>query len=298
MPSSILTTDTMFPQLRDGQTTDEKFGVITNYLYMLREQLTYSMANMGRENFNDQAFEDITTIITQPVLIRIEDAEGNLSRLTQTVDSIDISVENGTESSEIMLMKDGIVVRSREIRFSGMVTFLDLAGNGTTVINGGNIKTGTISAIDISGCTVEGSVFKTTLDGNGNVGGEIEFYYLNDSYLAGGIRMDNQGAGTSEETRYRIFLYTQSVGGVAFALKLQSAGGISMETSRNIYAEAATTLTLNAPVVRLNGGGQTVAQVSSGELSVNGNTYFSGNVYINGQLVTPSTPVPEPEEDG
>lgn len=47
MPSNILTTDTSFPQLTEEQSTDEKFGVITNYLYMLLEQLRYSMANLG-----------------------------------------------------------------------------------------------------------------------------------------------------------------------------------------------------------------------------------------------------------
>lgn len=56
MPSNILTADTSFPQLKEEQSTDEKFGVITNYLYMLLEQLRYSMANLGRENFNDTEF--------------------------------------------------------------------------------------------------------------------------------------------------------------------------------------------------------------------------------------------------
>lgn len=335
MPSNILTTDTSFPQLTEEQSTDEKFGVITNYLYMLLEQLRYSMANLGRENFNDAEFDSIANIITEPVyvqlegvegevaslqltaqsltsrisdaegnistlqqtstslLARVSDAEGNISSLqltaqslttritnaegavsslTQTVNSITLSVSNGEYSSTIRLLMDGIVMSSRTIQFSGMVTFSDLEGSGTTIINGDNIQTGTISAINISGCIIEGSTFRSTLSYNGGVGGEIEFYYLSNYYLAGGIRLDDQGAGTQYENRYRMFVYTESVAGVAFALKLQAAGGISIEAGENVYIEASTRLTVDGDIVTISGS----------SVSIN------GDVYINGDLYTPA----------
>lgn len=339
MPSNILTTDTSFPQLTEEQSNDEKFGVITNYLYMLLEQLRYSMANLGKENFNDAEFDNIANIITEPVyvqlegvegevaslqltaqsltsrisdaegnistlqqtstslLARVSDAEGNISSLqltaqslttritnaegavsslTQTVNSITLSVSNGQYSSTIRLLMDGIIVSSNTIQFSGMVTFADLEGSGTTIINGDNIQTGTISAINISGCIIEGSTFRSTLSYNGSVGGEIEFYYLSNYYLAGGIRLDDQGAGTQYENRYRMFVYTESVAGVAFALKLQAAGGISMEAGENVYIEAGTRLTLRAyDDITIDGR----ASVS-----------ISGDLYINGQAYVPYTP--------
>lgn len=335
MPSNILTTDTSFPQLTEEQSTDEKFGVITNYLYMLLEQLRYSMANLGRENFNDAEFDSIANIITEPVyvqlegvegevaslqltaqsltsritdaegnistlqqtsnslLVRVSDAEGNISSLqvtaqsltsritnaegavsslTQTVNSITLSVSNGETSSTIHLLRDGIIVASRTIQFNGMVTFSDLSGSGTTIINGDNIQTGTISAINISGCVIEGSIFRSVLDYNGNYGGEIQFYYLSNYYLAGGIRLDDQGAGTQYENRYRMFVYTESVAGVAFALKLQAAGGISIEAGENVYIEARTRLTVDGDIVTISGS----------SVSIN------GDVYINGDLYTPA----------
>ena len=220
MPSNILTTDTSFPQLTEEQSTDEKFGVITNYLYMLLEQLRYSMANLGRENFNDAEFDSIANIITEPVYVQLEgvegevaslhltaqsltsritNGEGEVSSLTQTVNSITLTVSNGEYSSTIRLLMNGIVMSSRTIQFTGMVTFADLEGSGTTVINGDNIQTGTISAIDIYGCIIEGSVFRSVLDYNGDYGGEIEFYYLSTRYLAGGIR--GMERGTLSEQR-------------------------------------------------------------------------------------------------
>lgn len=88
MPSNILTTDTSFPQLTEEQSNDEKFGVITNYLYMLLEQLRYSMANLGRENFNDAEFDSIANIITEPVYVQLEGVEGEVASLQLTAQSL------------------------------------------------------------------------------------------------------------------------------------------------------------------------------------------------------------------
>ena len=293
MPSNLLTADSTFPTLTKEQSADEKFEKITSYLYMLLEQLRYSMANLGRENFNDAEFDSIANIITEPVYVqlegvegevaslqltaqsltsRISDAEGAVSSLTQTVNSITLTVSNGEYSSTIRLLMNGIVMSSRTIQFTGMVTFADLEGSGTTIINGDNIQTGTISAIDIYGCIIEGSVFRSTLDYNGDSGGEIEFYYLSTRYLAGGIRLDDRGAGTQYENRYRMFVYTESVAGVNFAMKLQAAGGISIEAGENVYIEASTRLTMDGNIVTISGG------------SVN----IDGDVYINGDPYTPA----------
>lgn len=166
MPGNILNLDTSFPQLTQEQSVDEKFGVITNYLYMLLEQLRYSMANLGRANINDAEFNSIADTITQPVFIRIEDVEGNVSSLQITAQSltsrisdaegnisavdqyakgIKLSVKNGAESSTITLTSGGTQISSQTIKMTGLVTFAGLAG-GTTTIDGACIKTGTINA--------------------------------------------------------------------------------------------------------------------------------------------------------
>lgn len=166
MPGNILNLDTSFPQLTQEQSVDEKFGVITNYLYMLLEQLRYSMANLGRANINDAEFNSIADTITQPVFIRIEDVEGNVSSLQITAQSltsrisdaegnisaidqyakgIKLSVKNGAESSTITLTSGGTQISSQTIKMTGLVTFSGLAG-GTTTIDGACIKTGTINA--------------------------------------------------------------------------------------------------------------------------------------------------------
>lgn len=262
MPSNILTTDTSFPNLNGNQSTDEKFRLITNYLYMLLEQLRYSMANLGLENFNEKGFDDIVNLITDPVYVQLEDvegnvasltitaeqltsrmsdaegnistlqqtsnsfrtqitdlqgnvstlqqtsqslstritdAEGNISSLTQTVNGFTLSVSNGTASSVIRLLANGIQMSSQTIQFTGVVTFSDLAGNGTTVINGNNITTGTISAnrLDLTGAItfndLSNEVYNNITDAydlaqeaQSTVGGWV---YPGSTYIDGGMIM-------------------------------------------------------------------------------------------------------------
>ena len=309
MPSNLLTADTTFPTLTQEQSTDEKFEKITSYLYMLLEQLRYSMGNLDKENFNDAGLEEIANIITEPVYVqlkddeaniaaltvtaaglgarlsdaegnitqltatttsltsRISDAEGNISSLTQTVNGMTLSVTNGSSSSTIRLLANGVQLSSQSISFSGMVSFTDLSTSGWTTINGDNITTGTIEAIDIYGCTIEGSTFKSVLKANGTVGGEIEFCYLNTNYVAGGIRLDDQGVGTEYERTYRMFIYTNYVQGVGFAMKLQSASGISMEADENVFLYAGTRMTIR------------------GDSGI----YLTGDVYVNGTLLQVSS---------
>ena len=88
MSINLRTTDTSFPNLNGNQSTDEKFRLITNYLYMLLEQLRYSMANLGRENFNDKEFDDIVNLITEPVYAQISDADGNIASLALTAQQL------------------------------------------------------------------------------------------------------------------------------------------------------------------------------------------------------------------
>lgn len=71
--------------------------------------------------------------------------DGQISSIEQKVDSIRLSVSNGSTSSTISLQVNGITIDSENITMNGLVTYTGLA-NGTTTINGGCIKTGTIDA--------------------------------------------------------------------------------------------------------------------------------------------------------
>ena len=299
MPSSILNTDIMFPNL-SGKSTEQQVFTIMNYLYMLKEQLTYSLSNLGLDNINANSFIEIAGIINQPVILRLDgvdgslaeinvnlgtvssqlqDAEGNISSLQQTATSLTsdisdlegnytslqqtvsglrITASNGTTSSTLTLTSNGVQLSSTNVQITGMVTFTDLSTSGRTTINGGNITTGVISAIDISSVTIDGSsitgsTFETILSAYG-VGGEIQCYYLSNTsstYLAGGLRLDDEGG--SGDSQYRLFLYTKTALGVSFALKLESAGSMSLESGDSLWMYAPNTVQITGNTINLNG---------------------------------------------
>lgn len=74
------------------------------------------------------------------------------SRIEQTISSISLEINNGDKTAGIVITlenEDGTTSEvTGTIEMTGMVTFNDLKGNGTTVINGSNITTGTIQGID------------------------------------------------------------------------------------------------------------------------------------------------------
>ncbi len=213
---------------------------------------------------------------------RISNAEGSVTAISQTVRSIRLEAYDGmTENSAwIQISGDGIEANAVKIEFQGMVTFSDLSGTGTTTINGSNIKTGTIQSIAVNACTITSSTFNTVLSSSGNVSGEIKFYYLAQmaELLAGGIRLDDSGDGTDEDSQYRMFIYTKYVAGSGeyFSLKLKSDDKISIEAATYAYMYGDT--------VSIRAGNSMT--IRSGTNSNRGDLFLWGNVYINGTLIS------------
>lgn len=172
MPSSLLNVDTAFPELKGNRSTDEKFRMVSDYLYMLREQLRYSMANLGLENFNDASFQEISGLITEPVYaqlgnvddkmaslvldneklaVRMTDAEGNISSLTQTSETFRTQIQdlNGQMTSVTQSVAG---VQTQIVGLDGSVTTITQTLNGltvedsggTTLIRGDRIETGSL----------------------------------------------------------------------------------------------------------------------------------------------------------
>lgn len=250
MPTSFQMLEQSLPRADDKRGLGEKVDSIYGYLFQLIELLRYTLDNLGADNFNDKELSDLSDLISEPIYRRVEDAEGNISEISQSADSIlarlsdaegnissltlttemnssrlsdaegnissltqtssslssritsaegDISnltqtansltsrisdtegnvsslsqtvgsfssrissaegdvsslyqtvngmaltVTNGSSSSTIALVRDGVAVSSGNISFSGFVTFSDLSGSGNSTINGDNITTGTIN---------------------------------------------------------------------------------------------------------------------------------------------------------
>lgn len=94
MPGNILNADTGFPQFEQADSVEAKLGKVMNYLYMLLEQLRYTLENLGAGNFNEAELDNLTHLITDPVMVRLTDAEGNLAALDLTAQGLTTRVAN------------------------------------------------------------------------------------------------------------------------------------------------------------------------------------------------------------
>lgn len=84
MPSNWLYIDTNFPTFTGEESTNEKINTIQNYMYMLVEQLRYSLHNLDLTNMNQTAVKQYENYLTEPIYGRIEDSEGNINELQVT----------------------------------------------------------------------------------------------------------------------------------------------------------------------------------------------------------------------
>ena len=128
MPSSLQTLDTAFPKIDDHQTTEENFNQVVNYLYMLLENLRYTLGNLGEDNFNDAELDSIGKLITEPVWARIADNEGNIHTLNVTAQNL-LSQVSDLDGNLSALQQTAETLSSRITTADGNISALTQTAN-------------------------------------------------------------------------------------------------------------------------------------------------------------------------
>lgn len=122
MPGSILNADINFPHFTGTESTEDKFNILTDYLYMLYEQLRYSMANIGVENFNDEGLKDIIKLAAKDIDI------------TGVVTFHDLETEGATIINGANITTG--TISAERLSLTGAITFGDFNANVQSIING------------------------------------------------------------------------------------------------------------------------------------------------------------------
>ena len=120
MPNNIMMADVNFPDL-SGKSQKEQISTITNYLFMLLEQLRYVLNNLGISNFNESELDGMQKQFTGPIQIQVTDMEGNISTLFADVNQI---VPDASSTSELiydLLEKERITKEIAEALYLGIV---------------------------------------------------------------------------------------------------------------------------------------------------------------------------------
>ena len=150
MPGNLLNADISFPDLTGEQSTQEKFRLVENYLYMLLEQLRYSFGNIGMENFNDSELDSLVNLITEPIYVQLEDEAGNIASIAATAEQL-VSRMTDAEGNISVLQQTSTSIMSQ---------VSDLEGNVSTLQQTSQSLTAQVS-------NVEGDVAKISVTVNG-----------------------------------------------------------------------------------------------------------------------------------
>ena len=84
MPSNWLYIDSNFPTFTGEESLKEQVTTIQNYMYMLVEQLRYTLHNLDLSNMNEAAVDDWENAITEPIYAYLEDGDERITQLSIT----------------------------------------------------------------------------------------------------------------------------------------------------------------------------------------------------------------------
>lgn len=170
MPNNFFSVDSRFPNIAD-KSQDEINHELINYLHLLMEQLRYTMGNLGAGNFNETALGEIAMGISEPIYRRIEDAEGNITKVQATAEGLTSRVESAEGDISVLTQtSDGLV--SRVESAEGNISALTQTANGLSsrvTSAEGSISTlnQTASSLSTRVSSVEGNVSTLSQTANG-----------------------------------------------------------------------------------------------------------------------------------
>ena len=152
MADAVYAADVLYPEFSGDEDIDalKKYvQSVSDYLFLLREGLGYTLDNLGINNFSPTSIQAIGDVIREPVMVQLTDQEGKLAEFSATLEGL----------SSTVLEIDGNYVSSTQ--------FTQTSGDFTFRINDGGNNPAVI--MDAAGLTVyKGNIVIKNLD-NTNV---------------------------------------------------------------------------------------------------------------------------------
>lgn len=273
MPTTFQLVETTFPN-GEGKDTQEQINGVYDYLFVLLEQLRYTLFNLDGSNINQNALREFIKNISEPIYAKIEDtdknvnelsitakglagrisdAEGNITQLGVTaqglqasISSLDGSVTNLTADvnglrTQVSGKIDGTAAQTLIDQNLNQITLAATSGSNGTVFalnkNGVQIaSTGTID-LHVKAVNIDG-----TLTAGALRGGSV-------SLLAGDTPVGSMDLAYTGTGQVGVGL-TATYGG----MKMHAAGNIFFESELGPFALIGKDDASDYPVVSLGGG--------------------------------------------
>lgn len=173
MPSNWLYIDTNFPSFTQKESVNDKVETMQDYLFMLVEQLRYTLHNLDLSNMNKTAADEFVKQITDPIYGEIKDAEGNITQVALVAEGLATRIGDA-EGNITQLQATAKGLSASVSNLNGSVTNLTADVNGIRAQVSGKIGTSeaqtlidqSLDGITLSATSGEsGTIFKLMYDG-------------------------------------------------------------------------------------------------------------------------------------
>ena len=129
MPSNWLYIDTNFPAFTGEESMEEKVTSIQDYMYLLVEQLRYTLHNLDLGNMNKTAKERWESAITEPIYAKIEDDEERILQLAIDAGALALRISD-SEGNITQLQATAEGLQTRVSDNEGNITTLQQTAQG------------------------------------------------------------------------------------------------------------------------------------------------------------------------
>lgn len=136
MPSNWLYIDSNFPTFTGEESLKEQVTTIQNYMYMLVEQLRYTLHNLDLSNMNEAAVDDWENAITEPIYAYLEDDDERITQLSITAAGLSARMSDA-EGNITTLQATSTGLAAQITNAEGDIAALQVTANGlsSTVAN-------------------------------------------------------------------------------------------------------------------------------------------------------------------
>lgn len=273
MPSNWLYIDTNFPSFTQKESVNDKVETMQDYLFMLVEQLRYTLHNLDLSNMNKAAADGFVKQITEPIYGEIKDAEGNITQVALVAEGLAARIGDA-EGNITQLQATATGLQASVSSLDGSVTNLTADVNGIRATVSGKID-GTeaqslinqsINGITLSVSSGSGGSTFTLKSGSATLSTKtldlhVKSANIDGTLTAGALRGGSVSLLAGDTSVGSMDLAYTGTGQVGVGLtatyggmKMHAAGNIFLESALGPFALIGKDDASDYPVVSLGGG--------------------------------------------
>lgn len=265
--------ETTFPN-GEGKDTQEQINGVYDYLFVLLEQLRYTLFNLDGSNINQNALSEFIKNISEPIYAKIEDTDKNVNEISITAKGLDARLSDA-EGDITQLDTTAKGLQASISNLDGAITNIKADVNGIRATVSTKIDATQAQSIfdqSATGFTLgatsgeNGTIFKLNYNGvqvasTGTVDLHVKAVNIDGTLTAGALRGGSVSLLAGDTPVGSMDLAYTGTGQVGVGLtatyggmKMHAAGNIFLESELGPFALIGKDDASDYPVVSLGGG--------------------------------------------